>query len=268
MVDKLQKSKDTLAKKYELQAELSRMQRFHLQNIEQLNQDKAYKKEKRQTALAYGENVSKLTNALIRIDSKLEESEDALVGIKQRDTELDLEIKKLNQEIVWMELEVDKEKLWKVARKYNEKAGELAEIVRDFWDLYDRVDSYRYDKDGYRWSFSSGINCDDFYHGSLNKIAFLRIGNENPRSSCYSTEYLFELYSYRNYERRDRRKQEELAKQQKATVAESSEDVDETDEDEFEDEEYIEDEEYSEDEDYDEDEEFEDDSDAEDSEEI
>lgn len=262
MVDKLQKSKDTLAKKYELQSELSRMQRFHSENIEQLNQDKADKKEKRQTALAYGENVSKLTNALIRIDSKMEESEDALIGIKQRSEELKPEIYKLEQEIVWMELEIEREKLWKVARKYNEKARELAEIARDFWDLYDHVDNYRYEKNGYRWNFSSGVHCDDFYHGSLNKIVFLRINGDPPRKSSWTDEYLFELYSYRNYERRDRKKQEELAKQQKATVIESSEDVDETDEEEFEDEEY------SEDEDYDEDEEFEDDSDTEDSEEI
>lgn len=262
MVDKLQKSKDTLAKKYELQSELSRMQRFHSENIEQLNQDKADKKEKRQTALAYGENVSKLTNALIRIDSKMEESEDALIGIKQRSEELKPEIYKLEQEIVWMELEIEREKLWKVARKYNEKARELAEIARDFWDLYDHVDNYRYEKNGHRWNFSSGVHCDDFYHGSLNKIVFLRINGDPPRKSSWTDEYLFELYSYRNYERSDRRKQEELAKQQKATVAESSEDVDEKDE--FEDEEYIEDEEYSEDED----EELEDDSDTEDSEEI
>jgi chromosome segregation ATPase len=177
------------------------MERFHIQNIEQLNQDRATKKEERQRALAHGENVSKLTNALSRIDSKMEESEDALIGIKQRSEELKPEIYKLEQEIVWMELEVEREKLWKVARKYNEKAKELAEIARDFWDLYDHVDNYRYEKNGYRWNFSSGIHCDDFYHGSLNKIVFLRINGEPPRKSSWTDEYLFDLYSYRNYER-------------------------------------------------------------------
>lgn len=270
MSDQLQKSKNALAKKQSVNSELYHLHYFHLGNIEKLNQDRAAKKEERQRALAHGENVSKLTNALSRIDSKIEESEDALVGIKQRQEELKPEINKLEQEIVRMELEVEREKLWKVARKYNEKAKELAEIARDFWDLYDHVDNYRYEKNGYRWNFSSGIHCDDFYHGSLDKIVFLRINGDPPRKSSWTDEYLFDLYHYRNYERSKRREQARIATQQALVAAEISEDIEETDEDEFEDEneEYIEDEEYSEDEEYDEDEDFEDDSDVEDSEET
>ena len=101
-----------------------------------------------------------------------------------------------------MELEIDKAKLWEVARKYNEKAKELSLIVRDFWDLYDHLEGDRYYEDGRRWGFGSGISCDDFHNGSLNKITFLRLGNENPRTYNWNNKYLFDLYRYRSSERK------------------------------------------------------------------
>ena len=67
-----------------------------------LSRIKINKKEERQNALAYGKNISKLTNALNRIDLKIEESEDALVRIKQRDRALDFEIKGLKKKpLLW-----------------------------------------------------------------------------------------------------------------------------------------------------------------------
>lgn len=201
MVDKLTKAKERLNKANDLQDELSSMIYGHLDNIEKLKKEKIDKKAERQTALSYGENVSKITNAINRLDSKIEESEDAIIGLKQRESDVEAEIKSLQKEILYMELEIDKAKLRKVARKYNEKAKELSLIVREFWDLYDHLESERYLDDHY-WRFGSGISCDDFENGALSKIPFLRIAGENPRSNLYCNEYLFELYCYRSYERK------------------------------------------------------------------
>lgn len=262
-MDKLQKAKNALTKKYELESELSDMEQFHLENITQLNQDKTDKKEKRQTALAYGENVSKITNALIRIDSKIEESEDALIGIRQRQAGLKPEIVSIEREIAYMELEAEQVRLWKIARKYNEKAKELAEIVKDFWDLYDHLESDKFVGNS-RIYIRSGVTCDDFHSGALNKIPFLRINGENPRTSAFRIEYLFDLYYYRNYERRQR--YQAAIAQQAPVVQENSVPVYEADEDDFENGEYVEGEEYSEEENYGEDGDYDDSADFEDDE--
>ena len=192
MHDRLKTANAELLEKKALYDELTDRINNCTENIERLERESNEKKAERQSALAYGKDVSKLTAQLGKNGTAIEEYQDAIVGIKNRQEELNPEIEELKEKIYDMNSEIKKGKLIEISKRYNDKANELAEIVREFWNLYDDIH--------HRKSCNAGVYADDIHSGALSKIPVLNFaGNNYPNK-----KYFFELYYFRNYERRSK----------------------------------------------------------------
>jgi hypothetical protein len=160
-------------------------------DIEDLVDDKEVKKQERQSALAFDKDVSKLTKSMHEIDLKIEENEDAIIGFENRKKELKNSLKEYERKLFFAHNEIIVEKLHDISKKYNEKAGELAEIVKKFWILHDTLSNRR--------GGSPPAWFDSFHRGALHHIHTICLyGEQKPHSN-----YLFDLYFFRNDEKRN-----------------------------------------------------------------
>lgn len=186
---KLETANAELLEKEALYDELRSRINNHSKNVEELERKRDERKADRQSALAYGKDVSKLTAELGKISTAIEENQDAIVGIKKRKEELNSEIEELKEKIYDLNSEIKRGEIIEIAKRYNEKANELAGIVREFWSSYDELH--------YRKRCNVGVYADNLHTGFLSKIPVLKFsGNNYP-----DKKYFFELFHFRNYEK-------------------------------------------------------------------